>query len=111
MLSTSSGGLVESRRPNGQRQSTVGVIKDDDDSALKPGTQLAGEAIYRLAYFGCSRGPLSEQLIARINALITAAGPRPPWLAYYLEWLDEAARARFEQEFAAHNPWRAVAQP
>ena len=77
MLSTSSGGLVESRRPNGQRQSTVGVIKDDDDSALKPGTQLAGEAIYRLAYFGCSRGPLSEQLITRINALITAAGPRP----------------------------------
>lgn len=72
---------------------------------------VAGEAIYRLAYFGCSRGPLSEQLIARINALITAAGPRPPWLAYYLEWLDEAARARFEQEFAAHNPWRAVAQP
>ena len=24
---------------------------------------VAGEAIYRLAYFGCSRGPLSEQLI------------------------------------------------
>jgi len=52
-----------------------------------------------------------EDVNTRINALITAAGPRPPWLAYYLEWLDEAARARFEQEFAAHNPWRAAAQP
>ncbi|MBK8753404.1 MAG: hypothetical protein IPL99_17970 [Candidatus Competibacteraceae bacterium] len=34
------GGLVESRRPTVQRQSTLGVIMEDDDSALKPGTQL-----------------------------------------------------------------------
>ncbi len=59
-----------------------------------------------LSGYACSDLPLGRRVIAAVNRIIADAGERPPWADYYLEWLGDAARVRYEQLLAEHNPWR-----
>jgi uncharacterized protein (TIGR02285 family) len=56
---------------------------------------IAGSTGLVPAYFGCSRRPLGLTVIAAIDRLVQSAGPNPPWLAYYLNWLDAPTRAEY----------------
>jgi len=56
---------------------------------------IAGSTGLVPAYFGCSRRPLGLSAIAAVDRLVAAAGDNPPWLAYYLSWLDAPTRADY----------------
>lgn len=58
------------------------------DTAILPG------------YIACSKGPLGKKVITRINEIIEEANSRPPYLRYYLNWLDLQATAEIHNEFS-----------
>jgi len=62
---------------------------------------IAGNTDLVPGYIGCSRRPLGQSVIAAIDRLIDAAGANPPWLDYYLNWLDTGARAGYLKARAA----------
>ena len=62
---------------------------------------IAGNTDLVPGYIGCSRRPLGQSVIAAIDRLIDAAGANPPWLDYYLNWLDTGARADYLKARAA----------
>jgi uncharacterized protein (TIGR02285 family) len=56
---------------------------------------IAGSTGLVPAYIGCSRQPVGQSAIAMIDRLIDGAGRNPPWIAYYLKWLDADDRAGY----------------
>lgn len=56
---------------------------------------IAGSTDLVPAYIGCSRRPIGESVVAAVDRLIKDAGANPPWLAYYLKWLDAGSRADY----------------
>jgi len=73
----------------------AGYYLTQDDQAA--GTMLASFAIEGVepiqnGRFACSKGPIGEKLIQRINALIPTEGFRQSWRPTYEGWLDDDAR-------------------
>jgi uncharacterized protein (TIGR02285 family) len=58
---------------------------------------IAGNTALMPGYIGCSKGPIGRRVIAELDRLIEAAGPNPPWLRFYLAWLDGSDRAEYLQ--------------
>ena len=56
---------------------------------------IAGSTALIAAYIGCSKRPVGQAAIAAIDQLVADAGPNPPWLAYYLKWLDARSWADY----------------
>jgi uncharacterized protein (TIGR02285 family) len=56
---------------------------------------IAGSTALIPAYIACSKRPVGLAAIAAIDRLVEAAGPTPPWVAYYLKWLDPGSRAEY----------------
>lgn len=71
-----------------------------DETAVRM-RPIAGSTDLVPAFFGCSRRPIGESAIATVDRLIEAAGAEPPWLDYYLDWLDGATRAEYLRMRAA----------
>lgn len=72
--------------------------------ALKP-FPIATVETGKLARIACSNGPMGRAAIAAVDAVIAAAGPRPDWLRYYTDTLDDAGRAAFENALERRAPW------
>jgi uncharacterized protein (TIGR02285 family) len=62
---------------------------------------IAGSTDLIPGYIGCSRRPLGQSVITAVDRLVDAAGPNPPWLDYYLNWLDAGTRADYLKARAA----------
>ncbi|MFD2263539.1 hypothetical protein ACFSM5_11620 [Lacibacterium aquatile] len=63
-----------------------------------PGTRLTSFALENVpavsqSHVVCSRGPVSEKLIARVNSLISGPEFRAAWWPTYERWLDADARS------------------
>jgi uncharacterized protein (TIGR02285 family) len=56
---------------------------------------IAGSTDLIAGYFGCSGRPLGQSVIAAVNRLVASAGDDPPWLVYYLNWLDAGTRVDY----------------
>ena len=56
---------------------------------------IAGSTGLVAAYIGCSKRPVGQAAIAAIDRLVADAGANPPWLAYYLSWLDARSWADY----------------
>lgn len=52
---------------------------------------IAGEKAYMTGHVGCARSATGASLVKALDAVVDAAGPRPPFLTYMEEWLDAAA--------------------
>ena len=53
---------------------------------------IAGSTALVPGYIGCSKRPVGLAAIAAIDRLVEEAGPNPPWVAFYLKWLDAGTR-------------------
>ncbi len=62
---------------------------------------IAGSTGLVPAYIACSKRPVGLAAIAAIDRLVEAAGPMPPWVAYYLKWLDAGTRGEYLKQRAA----------
>lgn len=62
---------------------------------------IAGSTDLIPGYIGCSNRPLGQNVVTAIDRLIAAAGEDPPWLGYYLNWLDAGTRAEYLKARAA----------
>lgn len=66
---------------------------------------IAGVEEYVLGYMLCTKGPTGEALIGRINSLVAAAAPRPPWFDVEIALSDPSSAKRLEELLALHNPY------
>lgn len=69
-------------------------LKQDDQAAdtMLTSFAVAGVDPIMNGRFACSKGPIGQKMIARINALIPTDGFRQSWRPAYEGWLDENAR-------------------
>lgn len=66
---------------------------------------IEGAETGKLARIACSGGPMGRAVISAADDLISAAGPKPVWLRYYTNTLDDAGRAEFERALERRAPW------
>lgn len=62
---------------------------------------IKGQEAFLPTYIGCSKGPLGQRLIADADAIITKAGPHPPWYEFYEEWLGPKEREALRNHLTA----------
>ena len=88
---------------------SFGYAQESVDPGVGPLTTfpVVGVEPGKLAYFGCSDGPVGRAFLAAVDALIATSGPKPVWLRYYTETLDDNGRAAFDRELKRRAPWGA----
>lgn len=79
-----------------------GRISPDADLVYLP---VAGSEDYVLGGIACTRGEWGEGVVRRIDAVVAAAGPRPPWINREKELSDADAAQRLEQAFQRAAPF------
>ncbi len=80
------------------------------NSEATPGAALeyfpiAGVEEYVVGHVLCTKGPVGEALIQRIDRLVMDAAPRPPWIDAEIALSDSASAQKLEELLLRHNPY------
>lgn len=67
---------------------------------------IAGSEDFALGRVGCTKGDWGREVTVRINQIVAAAGPRPPWIDATKALSDAEGGRLLEQVFARSNPFR-----
>ncbi len=73
----------------------------ESDVAYLP---IDGMPPFLTIHTGCTKGPWGREVIARIDAVLRAIGPRPPWVDRHLALVDPPLARQLEAVLSRHQP-------